>query len=239
MPVYEEEKDNPALIKFPVKLKYFLPKPYDPAGTSLVDLIQDKHRYKNVLANLMFLREKDAALGDDVIFDVNIIKNPNDLTTPSLNKKFIGADGRMGAISGATSVMPKNPSSPANYNFLNFLDNSSTFATGIDARQMGLQGNQDTTLGEAQQLQANANLKTQYFNVVANIGEKAFWKEWLRSYHENFKSSEKKVVRVTDSFGTKNIEFTKKDFISEEDPDIKIISAADKNSELMQNKAQL
>lgn len=61
----------------------------------MCDLIQDKHRYKNVLANLMFLREKDAALGDDVIFDQNIVKNPNDLTRPTINKKFIGADGRM------------------------------------------------------------------------------------------------------------------------------------------------
>ena len=59
---------------------------------SLTDLTQDKHKYMNVLANLMFLREKDAALGDDVLYDSNVIKNPNDLVTPSLNKKFIGAD---------------------------------------------------------------------------------------------------------------------------------------------------
>lgn len=82
-------------MPFPVNLKYFIPKKGDPFGVSMCDLIQDKHRYKNVLANLMFLREKDAALGDDVIFDQNIVKNPNDLTRPTINKKFIGADGRM------------------------------------------------------------------------------------------------------------------------------------------------
>lgn len=94
LPVYKEEKENPEIIPFPVNLKYFFPEVGNPYGISLVDLIMDKHKYKNVLANLMFLKEKDVALGDDVIFDTNIIKNPNDLVRPTMNKKFIGADGR-------------------------------------------------------------------------------------------------------------------------------------------------
>lgn len=47
------------------------------------------------MANLMFIREKDLALGDDVLYDTNVIKNKNDLSTPTLSRKFIGADGTM------------------------------------------------------------------------------------------------------------------------------------------------
>jgi len=102
-----------------------------------------------------------------------------------------------------------------------------------------LQGSANITLGEAQQLQANANLKTQYLNEIGNIGEKHFWQLWLRSYHDNFRKSDKKVVRVTDAFGTKNLEFTKDDFMSKENPDIKIVSEADKVAKLEQQKSQL
>lgn len=239
LPVKEEEKENPELIPFPVTLQYFVPKPFDPFGVSLPDLVQDKHRYKNVLANLMFIREKDAALGDDVIFDTNIIKNPNDLTRPTLNKKFIGADWRNWPINASVAVVPKNPSAPASYNFIEFLDKSAEFATWFDARQMWLQGSWNITLGESQQLQANANLKTQYLNEIGNIGEKHFWELWLRCYHENFEDWDKKIVRVTDAFGTKNIEFTKEDFLTENDPDIKIVSEADKSAKLEQQKTQL
>jgi len=88
-PVLEEEKADESKVMFPVSLFYFRPERHTPYGVSLPDLMQDKHRYKNVLANLMFLKEKDAALGDDIIYDTNIIKNRNDLSKSTLNKKFI------------------------------------------------------------------------------------------------------------------------------------------------------
>ena len=172
LPIYEEEKKNPWLIPFGVETKYFCPQPYNPTGISLADLIQDKHKYKNVFANLMFIREKDAALGDDILFDTNIVKNPNDLTRPTITKKYIGADGTMGNIGAAVAVIPKNPAPASNYNFLELLDRGTELATGIDARQMGVSGSGDVTLGEAQQIQSNANLRIQYINNIGLIGEK-------------------------------------------------------------------
>lgn len=239
LPVYEEEKKNPQLIPFGVELKYFCPQPYNPTGISLADLIQDKHKYKNVFANLMFIREKDAALGDDILFDTNIVKNPNDLTRPTITKKYIGADGTMGNIGGAVAVIPKNPAPASNYNFLELLDRGTELATGIDARQMGISGGADVTLGEAQQIQSNANLRVQYINNIGMIGERSFWKTWLRAYHENFERSSKKIIRVSDSFGEKPIVFTKKDFLSEEDPDVKVESQGDIDAKRRQDIANL
>jgi len=92
--VLKNEKQDVNAIPFPVVLNYYSPRPYDPYGTSLVDLLQDKHRYRNLLANLRFIREKDMALGDDIIYDTNLI-NRNDLSKSTFNKKYIGVDGRM------------------------------------------------------------------------------------------------------------------------------------------------
>lgn len=237
--VFEEEKENPLLIPLPVNVTYFIPDPYNPFGISLADLVQAPHKFKNILANLMFVKEKDQALGDDFLFDTNVIKNPNDLTKPSITRKGIGADGRKGSLAGAVAIIPKNPASPSNYNFIDLLDRVTAFATGQDARQMGIQGSGNVTLGEAQQLQANANLLTQYLNNIEQVGEKNFWKLWLRSYRENFGKAEKKVVKVTDAFGSKNVEFTKKDFITENDPDVKITSASDEEAKNAQARVNL
>lgn len=239
VPVYDEEKENPEIVPFPITLQYFIPERGNPYGISLVDLIQDKHKFKNVLANLMFLKEKDAALGDDVVFDTNIIKNPNDLVRPTMNKKFIGADGRMGNIQNALMTVPRNPAPPTNYEFINFLDQASGFITGQDARQMGVTGSNPITLGEAQQLQENANVIARYTAIIGKIGQAYFWKLCLRAYHENFEDSEVKIVRVTDAFGTKNIEFTKKDFLTEEDPDIEIVLESEERVKNEQQKLSL
>lgn len=227
------------LVPFPVNLTYFLPDAYNPFGISLADLVQAPHRFKNVLANLMFIKEKDQALGDDFLFDTNVIKNPNDLTKPSITRKGIGADGRKGSLQGAVAIIPKNPASPSNYNFIDLLDKVTAFATGQDARQMGIEGSSDITLGEAQQIQANANLLTQYLSNIEQVGERGFWKLWMRSYRQNFGKSEKKLVRVTDTFGSKNVFFTKKDIISDNDPDVKISSASDEEAKNVQARVNL
>ena len=86
------------------------------------------------MANLSFIREKDMALGDDVIFDQNIIKNQNDIAVPTLARKFIPADGTLGNIQNAVSIIPKNPTSNSTYNFMDKLDSIVQLASGVDAR---------------------------------------------------------------------------------------------------------
>jgi hypothetical protein len=156
-----------------------------------------------------------------------------------LNKKFIGVDGSRGAIQNAVSVVPRNPAGSSNYNFTQFLDRSIEMAVGVDARQMGVQANNNITATEAQQLQANNNLKSIFQNRINSVGEKYFWKLWMRSYREHFKSSEKKIVRITNSFGTKNIEFSKDDFITSEDPDVEIKASSETRAEKDSQKANL
>jgi hypothetical protein len=61
-PVYKDEKLDKNSIPFPVALYYFFPIKYDPYGINMIDMAESEHRYLNELMNLMYIREKDAAL---------------------------------------------------------------------------------------------------------------------------------------------------------------------------------
>ena len=237
--VFDEEKSNSNKIPFWVVLNYFSPKKWDPYGTSLADLVQTPHRYKNIMANLMFIREKDLALWDDVLYDTNVIKNKNDLSTPTLSRKFIGADWTMWPISNAVSIIPKNPTSNSTYNFMDKLDSIITMATAMDSRQMWIQWGSNITLWEAQQLQANNNVKSLFEIRINNIWEKHFWFLWYRAYKENFWDAEKKIIRVTNSLWSQNIEFSKKDLFTTKDPDIEVISNTELTTERQKQSVQL
>ena len=102
--------------------------------------------------------------------------------------------------------------------------------TGIDSRALGVQGDENITLGEAQQIQANANVRFG-LNVAVNYwSEKAFWQLWLRTYNEFFSGSDRKFIRIAHGFGSTAVEFRKDDFLGIQDPDITIESEANANS---------
>lgn len=239
VPVYEEEKKDNRNIPLPVVLNYFCPRKWDPFGTSLTDLIQAPHRYKNIMANLMFIREKDLALGDDVLYDTNVIKNKNDLSTPTLSRKFIGADGTMWPIQNAVAPIPKNPSSNSTYSFMDSLDSIVQTASWVDARALWITWGSNVTLGEAQQIQANNNVKALFEIRINNEWEKQFWRLWHRAYRGNFQDADKKIIRVSNPLGAQNIEFTKEDILSESDPDLRIESKTELQNKKQQNIANL
>lgn len=119
------------------------------------------------------------------------------------------------------------------------MDQAIQTASSVDARQIGLVGTQNITLGEAQQIQANNNLISSFRSKIDAVGEKYFWKTWYRAYKINFRASQKKIIRITKPFGDINIEFKKKQFITKEDPEVKVISQAEKQAEDEKGRAYL
>lgn len=79
------------------------------------------------------------------------------------------------------------------------MDSIVQLASGMDARQMGITGGANVTLGEAQQIQANNNVKSLFEIRINNQGEKQFWKLWFRAYRENFEEADTKIIRVSNS----------------------------------------
>ena len=236
--ITESEKKNSSLIQFPIVHYYFNPKPGDPYGISLVDLVQTQHMYKNLLMNFAYLKEKDVAIWNDVIYDLNVMPNKDHLAKPSVTwKKFIWVDWTkaLNWLSWVVHEMPKTWTQGSVYEFANMLDKNTEYTTATDARQMWIQGWSAITLWESQQLQANNNLNQALFLKINNIWEQKFWKLWLRSYKENLSAVEKKFITIAWHYDTKELELYREDFCDEEDPDIRIIS----KSQAMAEKSQL
>lgn len=120
--------------------------------------------------------------------------------------------------------VPKSPMSGSTFSMENSLDKLIEEGTGISDQRAGLMGDRSLTATENQQLQANSNLKLALKTKINNWGERDFWALWFRCYKEYFRNADKKVVRVTHSFGVKTIEFKKRDFITSADPEIDIQS---------------
>lgn len=244
LPVYASEKKDPTLINFPVVLDYFEPKKYDVCGTNVMDLIQVPHRYLNIFANLMFIREKDLALWDPMLFDAKAI-NVLTLTTPTINKLLIPVD--VSKIQGwniqnSMSVAPRNPASQSTYQFTQYLNQAIEKIVAIDSRQMWIPWDRPITLWEAQQLQANNNLKTRFRNVINFIAQEDFRKDTMRAMKENFPKNKKMLVRVIKSYWNKTIQFEWKDFITDESPDVEIVSRSElqaKNDKMAQTLTPL
>lgn len=218
-PVFKKEKKNELLTPWGVALSYYSPSRVDPFGTSVADLVEDKQRAKSVIANLNVAAVK-AALYPMYLYNRQKILNRRDLDF-SFNKA-IGVNGDPNG-----SVLPLNKDATRigeAQNTSQMLDRETSLSTGASEAQQGVMSDTSRTLGEVQQVQANANIRFALGNKINNIGEKDFWMLWYRCYVQFFPKAEAKMVEVTNAFGAQSITMYGKQFISEKSPRIIIRS---------------
>lgn len=234
--VYDYEKKDYRNIPYPTVHHYFSPKKWDPYGVSLVDLLSVPHIYKNILAQYGFLKEKDSAIWSDIIFDNNVIQQKGILWQASLEKRFIWVDWSRTKwwIGWIFAEVPTTRMAPSNYNYMSMLDWELSALTWLDAMQFWIKAWWEMTLWQSQQLQANNNIRQLLLIKTNTIAEQDFWRLNIRGYRENFKESSKKLVRITNSYGSSMVEFTRKDFITDIDPDVRVVSKAQSDAEKAQ-----
>ncbi len=122
--------------------------------------------------------------------------------------------------SAAIYPVPRQSIAADSYNVSQELKAQYQLDTGFSSNTLGVPGDKAMTLGESQQIQANANLRLGLNVQVASWSEKKFWRLWYESYRKNFKEGSKKIIRVVTSFGTNVVELRKKDIDCATDPDI-------------------
>lgn len=238
-PVKSEEKEDSTYIDFPVIISWFSPLRWDPFGVSLADLVVDKQRANSILMNLQIINAKYNTLGQTFLIDPRAVPNKADLISPSTDPKWIPFNAASGVpISNAIYPIPRPNIQADSFNMVNELSRQIQLDTGIDARTMGVPGDKTTTLGEAQQIQANANVRLGLNMTVNNWSEKEFWKLWYRAYQEFFGGKDKKFIRIAGSFWVNTIEFRKDDFMAKEDPDIMVESESQVRAMREQQKLQ-
>ena len=207
--------------EFPVVISWLSPLRGDPRGVSLPDLVEDKQTAESTLTNLRLIDAKFSTLGKDTLFDSRAIKNANELKSPTVNPRWIGVNPDSGVpLSAAVYPVPRQNISADSYNVSQELKQQYQLDTGFGPNTLGVPGDKSMTLGEAQQIQANANLRLGLNVQVASWSEKKFWRLWYESYKANFKSASGKIIRVTTTFGTNVVTIRPDDLKCSTDPDI-------------------
>lgn len=221
--VTDEEKRDESLVPWPLVANYYSPQRDNPFGTSVADLVEDKQRAKSILANLRIAKEKSAVY-PMYLYNTQKIRNRRDLDF-GFNKAIpVNADPNE-PLSNAMMPVQHDNNTSGTFAQEQSLDAEAQIATGADQMQSGVMSSQNRTLGEVQQVTANAQTRYMLGSRVNAWGEKKFWTLWYRLYRQYFTEGQKKVIRLQGGQGTRFATIVRKDFITKSDPDVRVGSA--------------
>jgi hypothetical protein len=148
------------------------------------------------------------------LVNTDIVKDTTELTRPSINTKWIGVHAGNQNLNNAVYPVPRQSIMADSFNVSQELVRQIQLDTGIDSRSLGVQGDKNITLGESQQIQANANVIFGLGVEVSSWAEVDFWKHmWFRTYQENFSNSDEKFIRLSNGFNTNQMVFRRDDFL--------------------------
>lgn len=221
----EEKKTGKVNMNTCIRISYFSPTRGDPCGISMADLILDKQKAQSILMNLRLIDAKFNTFWQINLVNTDIVKDITELTRPSINTKWIGASVGNQSLSNAVYPVPRQSIMADSFNVSQELVRQIQLDTWIDSRSLGVQWDKNITLGESQQIQANANVIFWLGVEVSTWAEVDFWKHmWFRTYQENFSNSDEKFVRLSNGFNTNQMVFRRDDFLGVEDIDFSIES---------------
>ena len=240
-PIFKKEKEWRVPMTAVVNASWWCPKRNDPYGVNMLEIIGPK---QSAISKMMNLRITDATfstLGQIFLYDVTTVKNAKNLATPSINPKYVWVDGSKWPISQAVYPVPRNNILEDSYRVTQEIQDALQKETGINNNQLWVQSQGSQTLGEIKQIQENANIRFGLTTHHREIADEQFWRDiWYRSYKEFFSKTDKKLVRIASSIdGTRLLEFTKEDFLTFEDPDVKIDSRKKYEAERARMSTQL
>lgn len=219
-PKTNAEKKNPAKVPFPVILNYYSPEPGNPFGVSVPDLTEDKQRAQSIMANLRIAVER-SRLYPMYLYDKTRILNRRDLDFGF--NKLIGVPGPVDE--GIVRPMQRDTKQLGQtLTMEQSLQAEAERATGAGPTQQGVMNDTARTLGEIQQVQANANLRFMLSSSVYAWGEKFFWQLWMRCYEIYFEDGKEKIIDVTSSIGSNYLVITKSKLACTVDPRVRIVS---------------
>lgn len=216
-PVTELEKETGHVkINTIYNCRWISPRRGNPFGDSIPDLIRDKQLASKVLLNMRMLNARYSTYGQMNLVNADMIKDTKELTAPSLNAKYIKVNPKGGQdMSQIIYPVPRPQIGQDSYAVSNEITKQIQLDTSIDANTMGVGGmGGQQTLGEAQQVQANANLRMSLGIEIGHWAEEEFWEQvWYRSYLEFFGKRDTKIIRVSGNFSSTYIELNHKSFL--------------------------
>jgi hypothetical protein len=165
--------------------------PNSSVSISVPDIVEDKHRAKSVLLNLMYMGAKDEAnptyvYNKDLVNDVSVFFNRQ-------IEQHIPVDD----VDRAVKRLNLGPAVSASLlQFFSLLNNESTDAIGTTMVQPIVpRGKKSAT--ESAIIQQVADLAASLQSKILGIGEKEFWSKWYLMHLKNMGDAEKKSIVLT------------------------------------------
>lgn len=205
---------------WPLVRKQIFREPNSSFSISIPDILEDKHRAKNVLMNLMYIAAKDEA---NPIYEYNpdLVK---DIT--QMFQRQIEHHVPVERIGESIKRLNLGPAvSNSLLQFISLLNNESTDAVGTTMVQPILPRGKKSATGEALAQQV-ADLIAALQSKIIGIGEKDFWSKWYLMHLKHLDESEEKAITLTNvaTGVTINEVITKEDIKTKFPPKIEILS---------------
>lgn len=232
LPILKEEKQDNTLIPREIAVSYFKPRRNDAFGESMCDMLEDKQNWKSILANLNIMKAQREARGGRFVVNSRLIRNKDSVlnSSPFEQYRFTSDDVPDQDLKNAMYEVPQSIIAWDSYNMMSFIDQEARMETGVDQLQMGIIPDKAMTKAEAQQAQANNNLRSLLRNSIASRWERYFRFLWYRTYQEFFSSADKKVAILNINFEWKSITLTKDQFTFTQSPYIIVWTKAELDS---------
>lgn len=229
-PVLVEEKDDTGNVPRPIMLNYYDPERDNPFGKSLCDKLEDKQNAKSILFNLNVMKAKKEALGGTFLVNSRLIKNKEELNKPTTDTKYVYLNENIAEetpISNAIYELPQSQIKVDSYNMISAIEKEAREDSSVDSLQQWLVPDKSMTKAEAQQIQANANMKLSLKNGIKSWFYKEFAFMRWRSYQENFNQWQKKFIALNQNFEWKAITYQRDDLYTRNQPFIIVWSIND------------
>lgn len=195
------------------------PNSIDWDGVSIMDLIEDKQRFKAKILNSAAFNV-EANSNHMYAYDANKIMNESDLDF-EINK-HIPVDGNP---SNVISPIVRNQIGNEVSFLLDYLDVSAGKATGATEVQQGALAGSKRTATEIAAVSESADTRFNLLAKVVSWGEKAFARYWYKMYKLHFMDKiDEKIVRINGANGYNFRSLSRAEIISTVDPDVSVKS---------------
>ena len=205
--------------KWPVVVKEAFREPHSSITFSVADLLEDKHRAKNVLLNLAFIAAKDQA-NPTYVYNPDKIKDISQFFNRQINQHIPVED-----ITVAVAPLNKdNSMDPGLVQFITMLQQEANEPLGTGVTMQPSPHKSSNTATEAAIDQQLNDVAQSLQSKVLQFGEGEFWSHWFHRYKKN-KDLGKKLANIVGVKDVKTEEIQLKDFDTRYPPGVLVFSA--------------
>lgn len=207
--------------KWPIVVKESFRIPHSSLPISVADVIEDKHRAKAVLLNLIYIAAKDQA-NPLYWYDPEKVKDVSQFLARQINQ-HIPVEGN-----GEDAVGPINKASTMNQELVNFIqtiDAEAEAPIGAGKPMQSSASNSSATATQAALDQQLNDVAQSLQSKIMQFGEAEFWSAWFYRYAKHGAELETKMANIVGVKGVDTKIIDLKDFNTEFPPGVMVYSA--------------